>query len=337
MQAPFNYTLPPERIAQRPCHPVHSAKLLVVNRDSKRVSESRFSALGAFLKPDDLLVFNDSKVIPARLFGKRGQLDVELLLLNEQGEGQWEVIGRPLRKLKAEDLILFSDELVAKFVCRRDEQKAIVEFRFKGQWAPREAVLKAGHMPIPPYIRGGRSDSQDLLDYQTQFARAEGSVAAPTASLHFSSELITSLKQSGCKMSFLTLHVGLSSIKEIEPGKRPGSERFLVDSSVRQQIAETKSRGGRVIAVGTTVIRALESSFSGDIYDRPASTDLFITPGFKFNLVDAAITNFHMPKSTHLLLVEALLGDAALLSAAYSYALENEFRFLSYGDGMLIV
>lgn len=310
--------------------------MLVLDRNFKQLASSSFAELPLLLRSNDLLVFNDSRVIPARLFGRRKDLEVELLLLKDLGAGRWETIGRPLRKLKENDQIIFSEQLSARFISRTKEDAALVEFFFDKEIASREQVLETGLMPIPPYIRQGRSDRQDLIDYQTQFARVEGSIAAPTASLHFSESLITDIRQKGCGISFLTLHVGLSSIKEIEPGKPPGSERIRVSSELLDQITLTRKAGGRVIAVGTTVVRALEASAHFSLVDEDSETSLFIKPGFDFKIVDAMITNFHMPASTHLLLVEAFLRDRELLAETYNFAMNNDFRFLSYGDGMLI-
>jgi S-adenosylmethionine:tRNA ribosyltransferase-isomerase len=337
MPASYTYLLPPERIAQRPCHPAHSAKMLVIKRESKELFGTSFFDFPSNLTSKDLLVFNDSRVIPARLFGRRGSLEVELLLLKDLGAGRWEAIGRPLRKLRENDQINFSENLNARFISRTKDEGALVEFRFGNCVATREQVLQIGLMPIPPYIREGKSDQQDLIDYQTQFARIDGSIAAPTASLHFSEELIANITDSGCNISFLTLHVGLSSIREIEPGKPPGAERFFVSGALLDKIVLTKRAGGRVIAVGTTVVRALESAARIKPNDADQDTALFIEPGFDFKIVDAMVTNFHMPGSTHLLLVEAFLKDRDLLARTYDFAMQQDFRFLSYGDGMLII
>lgn len=311
--------------------------MLVLDRATRKPQQKTFLDLPRYLDSKDLLIFNDSRVMPARLFGRRGQLEVELLLLKDLSAGRWEAIGRPLRKLKKDDIIIFSENLSARFISRTEEDGALVEFSFNSELATRAQVLEVGLMPIPPYIREGRSDKQDSVDYQSQFAKIEGSIAAPTASLHFTGDLLGEISKIGCAISFLTLHVGLSSIREIDPGKPPGSERFNVTESLLDQIAATKTNGGRVVAVGTTVVRALESAVLAESGSKAESTDLFILPGFEFKVVDVMITNFHMPGSTHLLLVESFLKEQKLLADAYDFAINNEFRFLSYGDGMMII
>ena len=336
---PYSYDLPPERIAQRPVHPPDAAKLLIIDRAGGQLSSGSFHELPRWLGAGDLLVFNDTRVLPARFTGtfEDNGGEAELLLVRRLEHGRWLCIGRPLRRFRPGRAIRL-DRLLANVVRRAGEKE--VEIRFEtGPGEDPETVMKqAGSMPIPPYIRGGRGDEHDRIDYQTMFAREDGSIAAPTASLHFTPILMEQMATAGCNVGFLTLHVGTSSFLPLQLNERnefspPGEEIFLVPPELLSRMKRIREAGGRVIGVGTTVVRALESAVRG-IEEK--STSLFITPGFEFMAVDGVITNFHQPGTTHLLLVEALLGRQ-LLAGAYEYALQNGYRFLSYGDGMLIL
>ena len=347
-ERPFSYQLPSERIAQRPVIPYDSAKLLVVQRGSDTVSSGTFAEIGDFLRSGDLLVFNQSRVIPARLFGQLASgAGIELLLLSAGAENElsWRAMGRPLKKLKPGTEVLF-DGAIGLVGDRIGEREITVDFVLTDDTAFSEWLERAGHMPIPPYIRAGKSDVRDRMDYQTHFAARAGSVAAPTASLHFTPELLQRLARRGCEHTFLTLHVGMPSfvqlfdsetVTDLAGIEAPGSEHYIYDARLVERIAKHRVSGGRVVAVGTTVVRALESMLrcpsakDGALLD----TELFISPGFEFIATDLLVTNFHQPGTTHLLLVEALLGRA-LLAEAYEFALANDYRFLSYGDGMLI-
>jgi len=316
----FHYDLPKDRIAQRPVYPYDRAKLLVVNRSGELI-EKVFYELDKLLTAKDLLVFNDTKVIKARYFGTlESGAEVEIVLEKKLSDDRWIVFGSPMKKLKIGTMIIFSALMSAVVEDKTDSRTVLIRFIGKDE---------VGTMPIPPYIRDGRGDELDIKDYQTIFAKEEGSIAAPTASLHFTEDLVNRLINKGIKHTFLTLHVGTSSIFPVED--KPGSERFLISDETIELVEKTKKQGGRVISVGTTTCRALESYGS-----KEGETDLFITPGYKFKYVDSLITNFHQPGTTHLLLVEALIGSE-LLEKSYNYALENEFRFLSYGDGMIIL
>ncbi len=339
---PFVYDLPKDRIAQRPCHPADHAKMLVVDRARGEILDRRFSDLPDLLSSRDRLVFNDTRVIPARLFGTLetgGQGTVEVLLVEKISDSCWVCLGRPLRKIRSKGRITFSPTLWCEVIPDAAVLDRItVEFFTSDATHISLAIAAHGCMPIPPYIRGGKGDELDEIDYQTIFARHPGSVAAPTASLHFNDELMNRIgRERGCEVSRVTLHVGTASFLPIidDYGNLtpPGSERFHVGDEVQHDIAATKDAGGRVIAIGTTVVRALESMAQAP---HAASTELFIKPGYIFRTVDALITNFHQPGTTHLLLVESLLGKE-LLHAVYQHALNNDYRFLSYGDGMFIV
>ena len=337
----YTYELPKERIAQRPCHPADHAKMLVVDRSTGEIRDLLFRDLPSLLSSKDRLVFNDTRVIPARLFGtldSTGQAAVELLLIEKITDARWVCIGRPLKKIRAKGRVRFGDALWADVIPGDPSADRItVEFQSSKGGDVSEAIAEHGCMPIPPYIRGGKGDELDEVDYQTIFATNPGSVAAPTASLHFNESLMDRLVNiSRCGVSRVTLHVGTASfLPVLDNGKLrpPGSERFHVTDEATRDISTTKQGGGRVVPVGTTVVRALESSALGSQVD---ATELFITPGFQFKRVDCLITNFHQPGTTHLLLVEALLGGD-LLTKVYRHALGNDYRFLSYGDGMIIL
>lgn len=345
---PYTYELPDERIAQRPVHPPESARMLAIDRSRGTVADHRFSDICSFLSKDDLLVFNDTRVIPARLLGvidNPTRTPAELLLLEMVSPDTWYCLGRPLKKIRARGCVLLNDYLKAVVLPQGDEtagevgDRALVRFETTDPDGIAAALSKHGLMPIPPYIRKGLSDEQDRTDYQSIFARHAGSVAAPTASLHFSPPLMEKISRDvGCRVATVTLHVGSASFLpvivdgELRP---PGSERFEVPASVIEEVRSTRASGkGRVIAVGTTVVRALESACAAES-PGAASTELFIRPGFTFHAVDALVTNFHQPGTTHLLLVEALMGRD-LLHRAYTHAVAGEYRFLSYGDGMII-
>jgi S-adenosylmethionine:tRNA ribosyltransferase-isomerase len=314
--------------------------MLVVDRRSGSISDHTFADIGQFLRSGDRLVFNDTKVVPARLFGKLdsvGGASVELLLVGKISESRWSCIGRPLKKVRAVGRVRFSDTLTAVLVPTDDPpERVTVEFTTTENTHISMAIAQHGTMPIPPYIRGGHGDEQDERDYQSIFAKYAGSVAAPTASLHFTPELIDSLKRNPrIDISTLTLHVGTASfLPVVEDGviTPPGKEEFRIGAGALGEITSTRDAGGRIVAVGTTAVRALESSVDSS----EGSTALFIQPGYRFKVADVVVTNFHQPGTTHLLLVEALLGKE-LLERAYSHALAQGYRFLSYGDGMIIL
>lgn len=326
----YSYNLPESRIAQRPVHPADSAKLLVIDRKSQEISESKFSNLHHFLNKHDCLVLNKTKVNPARLFGVLpNSEECEIILESKlSSDNSWRVFGRPMRKFKPGTQISFSSTFKAEVIKSLDDRG--IELKLIGDGNIDDLIQSHGVMPIPPYIRHGKADDEDKIDYQTIFAEIPGSIAAPTASLHFTENLFIKLSEKGVHKTYLTLHVGVSSIFPV--GDSPAAEIFEVPDSALEAISECKKSDGRVVAVGTTSVRALESS----VRNITQNTDLFITPGHEFMAVDAVITNFHQPGTTHLLLVEALLGEE-LLSKSYQYALDHDFRFLSYGDGMLII
>ncbi|MCB0336089.1 MAG: tRNA preQ1(34) S-adenosylmethionine ribosyltransferase-isomerase QueA, partial [Bdellovibrionales bacterium] len=337
---PYQYKLPDTQIAQRPCYPYHDAQLLVVRRDDRALLKSTFIQLSDYLQAGDLLVFNDTKVIPARLFGTKRSTGaaIEVLLLRALELNQWTALIRPKKRVDIGTIIDFESGS-ARVHEVHDGPEVILNFDLEVDF---EVFLEeSGVMPIPPYIRKGRADSKDKQDYQSRFAKTEGSVAAPTASLHFTDELMQQMQAKGIASTFLTLHVGAASfLPVIDPVtgqlSSPGAEYYRISDAQSAVLMEAKKAKRRVIAVGTTVARALESwsGLSGDTGLNP--TSLFIQPGHQWRVCDGLVTNFHQPGTTHLLLVEALLGRS-LLDEAYQYALGSDFRFLSYGDGMCIV
>jgi len=343
--APFTYELPADRIAQRPVHPPEAAKMLVVE-PGRPLSAALFSDLNDFLRPGDLLVFNQTRVAPARL---RGSIEgsgaaVEFLLVSRSGEDCWICLAKPLKKLKPGVRVLCGESLIGIVKERAGEKEILVSFSaVDSRRSLLEVVEAAGEMPIPPYIRRGQADTQDRSDYQSIFAKVPGSIAAPTASLHFSEALISHLKERGVQTAGVLLHLGTASFlpiyapEESTELRAPGVEWYQHSTDLLRQIAVTREQGGRVFAVGTSVVRALESMARTEAEDgQMLESALFIRPGFEFRLLDGIITNFHQPGTTHLLLVEAFVG-AEQLSRMYKYALENDFRFLSYGDGMLLL
>lgn len=343
---PFSYELPSSRIAQRPVYPYDAAKLMVIEREEGAISDDRFSSFARLVRAGDLVIFNNSRVIPARIFGQlRGAgTEVELLLLREQAPSQWLALGRPLKKLPQGAVIDFPAGLEVRVLSRVGEMEIEVQLLAAGGRSVLEVLADIGKMPVPPYIRGGVSDETDRADYQSVFARVDGSVAAPTASLHFTPALIGSLKDAGAIIKEVTLHVGAASFLPLwREGQStqlslPGPERCVFSSELKNDIVKARAELRRVFAVGTTVVRAIETFMlnselnDGDLFE----TSLFISPGFEFKAVDVLVTNFHQPATTHLLLVEAFLGRP-LLQRAYQHALDSDYRFLSYGDGMVIL
>jgi S-adenosylmethionine:tRNA ribosyltransferase-isomerase len=321
----FTYTLPKDRIAIRPVTPPDCAKLLVATGEDP-IKDLHFSDLSTLDLNQTLFVFNDTAVIKARFFGSFYDSSDELLdsgevlLISEIDRTSWKAMGRPKRAIEKASKFKFEDE-IATLINGPDGEFTIT--------FSHEDALKKGVMPIPPYIRDGRGDSTDEKDYQTIFAKHLGSIAAPTASLHFTYQLVVELERFS-KIEYLTLHVGTYSFRSPHQ-YAPGKERFFIADDVWRRIKEHRSQGGQVVAVGTTAVRALESKARG----MEGNTELILTPGDKFLSVDKIITNFHQPGSTHLLLIEAFVG-AKRLKDIYEHGLTNNYRFLSYGDGMLL-
>jgi S-adenosylmethionine:tRNA ribosyltransferase-isomerase len=344
----LNYNLPTELIAQTPLSVRSDSRLLVLDRLSGNVLDSRFNSIGDFLLPGDCLVLNDTKVLPARFFARRktgGRL--EGLFLAADADGLWTVYLKGLRKLRQGDEFYLKDRRKADF-CRA----VLVEkmdlggcrLQIKTDLDAQTVLDKIGFPPLPPYIR--RDDdpevaAKDRRSYQTVYARQAGAVAAPTAGLHFTEPLMEQLKQAGVQFAFITLHVGAGTFKPVTEDNLEDhqihAEWFSIDEKNAGIINTAKTKGGRIVPVGTTSTRVLETVAVGSqIEDTSGTTDLFIMPGYKFNMVDAMITNFHLPKSTLLALVAAFAGLEKIL-AAYDHAIEQRYRFYSYGDAMLII
>lgn len=339
----FYYDLPEELIAQFPSEQRDKCRLMVIDRQSKAIEHKVFSDIIDYLDPKDMLVVNSSKVIPARLLGKTDKTgaDMELLLLRALDGGRWETLVRPGKRAKVGASFSFGEALRATVTDIIDGGNRIVEFsydtaRYKNIY---EVLDEIGNMPLPPYITK-KLENKD--DYQTVYAKTEGSAAAPTAGLHFTNELIEKIKEKGVGYGEVTLHVGLGTfrpvkVERIEEHLMHG-EYFFVPDDVAEEINRRRAEGGRIIAVGTTSCRVLESASDSDgiVHPISAETGIFIYPGYKFKATDALITNFHLPESTLLMLVSAL-ADKETVMGAYQKAVEERYRFFSFGDAMLIV
>jgi len=331
----FDYELPDELIAQTPIEPRDAARLLVMSRETGQVSHQHVRDLPDLLRAGDLVVANRSRVLPARVHARlRGGGAAELLLLRRLSPGRWQALGRPARRLRPGDLATVSDDLRLRVTAALPGGVREIEVETE-RADPDAALLAAGSTPLPPYIRNWVGDPDR---YQTIFADLEGSAAAPTAGLHFTPELLQRLAARGICLTTLVLHVGLDTFRPVSHQDprvhRMHSEWFSVPSELRQRIEQTRSHGGRVVAVGTTTVRALETwAATGE---PEAWTDLFILPGHRFALVDALLTNFHLPRSTLLMLVSAFAGRERVL-AAYSDAIRQGYRFYSFGDAMLLI
>lgn len=334
----FSFNLPEELIAQTPIDRRDASRLLVLDKNSGEVSHKHFSDIIDYLNEGDCLVLNDSRVIPARLLGERKTGGaVEVLLLKDLGNNRWEALTRPGRKTRTGENVYFGDGILkATVVDEIDDGKRVVEFEYEGIFL--EILEKLGKMPLPPYIHEYIDDPER---YQTVYSKTPGSAAAPTAGLHFTDELLETLRNKGVKTAFVTLHVGLGTFRpvkaELIEDHIMHSEYYEISEESRMIIEETKASGGRIIAVGTTSCRTLESTFSedGKITKMSGNTNIFIFPGYKFKAVDALITNFHLPESTLIMLVSALAGRDNVLNA-YNIAIEEKYRFFSFGDAMFI-
>ncbi|MCW0232194.1 MAG: tRNA preQ1(34) S-adenosylmethionine ribosyltransferase-isomerase QueA [Ferrovibrio sp.] len=339
----FDFELPPALIAERPAVPREAARLLHFRDGSIDPRPLTVADLPGLLRPSDLLVFNDTRVIPARLYGRRErdpEVRVEALLLKPIGERRWTAMARPAKRLRPGDRVLFDGGLVAEALGRDDDQ---IVLRFDRDDADVLTALEtAGAMPLPPYIVSQRkADARDKTDYQTVFAEKTGAIAAPTAGLHFTPALIESLKAAGIGFARVTLHVGAGTFLPVKVDRvedhKMHAEWGEVTAGTVAAIETARARGCRVIAIGTTSLRLLESAARGTGKLQPfvGETDIFITPGFEFRVVDGLMTNFHLPKSTLLMLVAAFVGLPAQ-RAIYAHAVEKGFRFYSYGDTSLL-
>ncbi|HUC11742.1 MAG TPA: tRNA preQ1(34) S-adenosylmethionine ribosyltransferase-isomerase QueA [Stellaceae bacterium] len=336
----FDFPLPRELIAERPCEPRDAARLLQISAEGGFV-DRHIADLPELLQPGDLLVCNDTKVIPARLVGKRGAAKVEITLHRDMGGGSWRAFAKGARRLRPGDQLDFAADFTATVGQKHPEGDLTLVFDLEGD-AFRAALARHGSMPLPPYIkRAHGGDPRDLSDYQTMFARAEGAVAAPTAGLHFTPALIQSLRRRGVGIASLTLHVGPGTflpVKTEDPHQhRMHGEWGVLSAETAAQIAAARRAGGRIVAIGTTSLRLLESAATetGEIRPFIGETRLFILPGYRFRAIDLLLTNFHLPRSTLFMLVAALAG-LDRIKAAYAHAIAQHYRFYSYGDACLI-
>ncbi len=336
----FDYHLPPELIAQNPPARRGDSRLMVLRRQQRSIEHKGFRDLLDFIREGDLLVLNATKVIPARLRGvKEGTGGkVEVLLLKKREKDVWETLVKPGRRIKAGAKISFGGgALCGKVIEEIADGRRVIKFECAGNFM--DILNKIGEVPLPPYIKRSVTTRQKLEDkerYQTVYAREEGSVAAPTAGLHFSEKMLENIRSQGAKVAFLTLHLGLSSFQPLKEEReiKLTPEYYSLPEDTCRAVRETE---GKIIAVGTSTARALESAASrGQVQPREEWTNLFIHPGYRFGVVNALLTNFHLPRSTHLLLVAALTGKDFLLSA-YQEAVKNNYRFYSFGDAMLII
>jgi S-adenosylmethionine:tRNA ribosyltransferase-isomerase len=336
----FDYQLPPELIAQRPAARRDGSRLLVLERSTGRLSHRTFSDLPEYLRPDDLLIVNDSRVLPARLHGRRSSGGaVELLLLRERAPGEWYCLARPAKRVRPSDRLVFGEgAIVGTVLAAGEDGQRLVAFTTADDTPFADALRVVGEVPLPPYIHERPPDPER---YQTVYARSPGSVAAPTAGLHFTPELLARLRGSGVRIEPVTLHVGLGTFRPVQvedPREHHMHAEFgILPEDTAEALAIARTRGGRVIAVGTTAMRVLETA-AREAQGGPWSgwTDIFIYPGFEFRACDALITNFHLPRSTLLMLVSAFAGKA-LIDRAYAEAIAERYRFFSFGDAMLII
>lgn len=336
----FDFHLPEELIAQTPLLNRSASKMMVLSRESETIEDKHFEEILDELKEGDALVMNDTRVLPARLHGTKEETNahIEVLLLNNTDGDTWETLMKPAKKAKVGTVISFGDgRLKAEVKEIVDHGGRIVEFSYEGIFL--ETLQSLGEMPLPPYIKE-TLDNQER--YQTVYAKENGSAAAPTAGLHFTEEILHKLEAKGVKLAFLTLHVGLGTFRPVSVENIAEhvmhKEFYQLSEESSKILNETKETGGRIVAVGTTSIRTLETigkKYDGKLKAESGWTDIFIAPGYDFSVVDAFLTNFHLPKSTLIMLVSAFLGREFVLNA-YSHAVEKKYRFFSFGDAMFV-
>ena len=333
----FTFDLPEELIAQTPLEQRDASRLLVLDKTSGAMEHRHFSELSSLLRAGDCLVMNDSRVLPARLIGTRETGGaVEVLLLRDLGGGVWECMTRPGKKTRAGTKLSFGNGLLTATVLREVEGNREIQFHYDGIFL--ELLEQLGQMPLPPYIH---EQLEDPERYQTVYSRVVGSAAAPTAGLHFTEALLNTLRENGVHTAFVTLHVGLGTFRPVKTDQiedhKMHSEFFMIPDETIRTIEQTRAAGGRIIAVGTTSCRTLESATDadGNFIRKSGWTDIFIYPGYRFHILDALITNFHLPESTLIMLVSALAGREHTL-VAYRAAVEKRYRFFSFGDAMFI-
>lgn len=335
----FYYDLPEELIAQDPLADRSASRLLHLDRETGEIEHTDFKHITRYLNPGDCLVINDTKVIPARLYGSKVGTDagIEILLLKRKGDNVWETLVKPGKKAKPGTVIRFGDGLLTgEVIDVVEEGNRLIKFSYEGIFE--EILDKLGEMPLPPYIT---HKLEDKNRYQTVYAKKEGSAAAPTAGLHFTEELLEEIRQMGVNIAHVTLHVGLGTFRPVKVDDvekhHMHSEFYVVEEDQAELINETRKNGGRIISVGTTSCRTLESATdkNGILQAKSGWTEIFIYPGYKFKMIDALITNFHLPESTLLMLVSALAGKEHIMKA-YEEAVKERYRFFSFGDAMII-
>lgn len=334
----FDYNLPEELIAQHPADKRDFSRLMVVDRKTGKREDKHFYDIIDYLNEGDLLVMNDTRVIPARLFGHREgkEEEIEVFLLENIEDDKWEVLVRPGKKMKIGTKCIFSDELSLEVVDIKEDGNRVVEFFYDGIF--QEILDRLGNMPLPPYIKEKLKDKER---YQTVYSKNPGSVAAPTAGLHFTKELLKKIEEKGVKLAYITLNVGLGTFRPVKvddvKNHKMHSEFYQIRKETADLINETKKNNKRIISAGTTTTRTLESVYkkNGQIKEDSGWTDIFIYPGFEFNVIDCQITNFHLPKSTLIMLVSALASKEIILDA-YKDAVDKKYRFFSFGDAMFL-
>ncbi len=334
----FYYDLPEELIAQTPVEPRNSSRLMVLNKKSGDITHTVFSSLGDYLKPGDLLVLNDTRVLPARIFGEKEDTgaNVEFVLLKRHNDTDWECIAGPGKKAKTGSRFSFCDELKGEIIDVLPNGNRIIRFLYNGEFY--SILDKVGNMPLPPYIKEKLKDKER---YQTVYSKELGSAAAPTAGLHFTKEMLKDLKSKGIKICYVTLHVGLGTFRPVKCENIKDhvmhSEHYHISEETAKMINEAKKSNNRVICVGTTSCRTVESASdeNGMVKCCSGDTSIFIYPGYKFKCLDALITNFHLPESTLIMLVSALAGYENTMNA-YKVAVLKKYRFFSFGDAMFI-
>jgi S-adenosylmethionine:tRNA ribosyltransferase-isomerase len=335
----FDYDLPRHLIAQTPARPRDSARLLVLSRGAGTLDHRIFRDLPEYLRPDDVLVLNDTRVLPARLWGRRANGGkTEVLLLRPATGPRWEALIRPGRRLREGARLVFAEDVLEGIAGPRTPSGTrLITLEYHGDL--KRILERVGEVPVPPYIHRAPDDPND---YQTVYAERDGAVAAPTAGLHFTPALLGAVRRRGVAIVFLTLHVGLGTFRPVDVNEverhHMDAEFYEVSEECARTINAARSRGGRIVVVGTTGVRALESAADegGEVRPAAAWTELFITPGYRFRATDALVTNFHLPRTTLLMLTSAFAGRERIL-AAYGEAVRNEYRFYSFGDAMLIV
>lgn len=341
----FDYELPEELIAQLPADKRENSKMMVLDRSSKNISHKHFYDIVDLIEKDTLLVLNNTKVMPARLYGHKDTgAKIEIFLLKQHQDNKWEVLIKPSKRIKPGNTITISEELSAKAIERTEEDGGwIVELIYEGNIL--DVLHRNGNIPLPPYIERKLATEDikklDFERYQTVYAKDEGSVAAPTAGLHFTEEILQKLKDKGVEIAYVTLNVGLGTFRPVKCENilkhKMHSETFEITEETALKINEAKAKGKKITAVGTTTVRTLETAFQqfGKIKACHSASELFIYPPYEFKVIDNLITNFHLPKSTLLMLVSALAGKDFIFEA-YREAVENKYRFFSYGDCMFI-